>query len=123
MPRRVPRSRLSELLICTKRVSSPASANSRSQKKRAKNPRSSSRLSSSIRKALASGVGTKRMMTSHRHNRGRVWQRELVEAMTKRAQSDKLVAVEISGREMLVVELREQPLHAGRQRVFEPEIG
>src|ERR1700751_3804382 len=61
MPRRVPLSLLNELSICTKRVSRPAAANSRSQNARAKKPRSSSRLSSSMTKAPSSGVGTNRI--------------------------------------------------------------
>src|SRR3981081_2652481 len=122
MPRKVPRSRLRELLICTKWVSSPASPNSRSQKNRAKKPRSSARSSSSITKAPASGVGTKRMMPSRRGGFGCAGQRQPIEAVAQGAQPDELVAVKIGSREAMIVKLRQQPLHARRQRVFEPEI-
>src|SRR6516164_9778390 len=121
MPRRVLLSLLSELLICTKRVSRPAAANSRSQKTRAKKPRSSSRLSSSITKAPSSGVGTKRIGPS-----GGLSLRlagHPVEAMAQGAQPDELVTVEIARRKAVRPVSRQQLLHAGRQCVFEPEIG
>src|SRR5258706_11397485 len=122
MPRKVPRSRLRELLICTKWVSSPASPNSRSQKNRAKKPRSAARLSSAITKAPGGGVGTKRMMPPRRGGFGCAGQRQPIEAVAQGAQPDELVAVEIGSREAMIVKLRQQPLHARRQRVFEPEI-
>src|SRR5256885_400909 len=56
MPRRVPFSRLKEMLHCTKFVSNAWFANSRAQNVRAKNPRESSCGSSSRMKAPDSGV-------------------------------------------------------------------
>src|SRR5215469_1360815 len=121
MPRKVPLSLLSELLICTKRVSSPAEPNSRSQKTRAKKPRSSSRLSSSMTKAPGSCVGTKRISSSGGlalRLRGHP-----VEAMAQGAQPDELVAVEIARRKTMRAVSRQKLFHAGGERVFEPEIG
>src|SRR6516165_2461517 len=121
MPRSVPLSLLSELLICTKRVSRPAAPNSRSQKRRAKKPRSSSRLSSSMTKAPWSGVGTNRIGFS-----GGPSLRPFhhpVEAMAQGAQPDELVAVEITSRKTVRAELRQQLLHTGGERVVEPETG
>src|SRR5437870_3285719 len=121
MPRKVPLSLLSELLICTKRVSSPASVNSRSQNTRAKKPRSSSRLSSSMTTAPASGVGTNRMAPS-----GGLSPRLLrhpVQAMTQGAQPHELLAVEIAGRETVRAVPRQQLFHAGGEGVFESKIG
>src|SRR6516165_1803434 len=121
MPRRVPLSLLSELLICTKRVSRPAAANSRSQKTRAKKPRSSSRLSSSMTKAPASGVGRNRIGLSGRpclqlaHH--------AVEAMAQGAEPDELVAVEIVRRKAVCAVSRQQFLDADGEGVFESEIG
>src|SRR3984893_194622 len=120
MPRKVPLSLLSELLICTKRVSRPASANSRSQKTRAKKPRSSSRLSSSMTAAPASGVGTNRMGPSGCLSLR--LPRPPVEAMTQGAQPHELLAIEIAGRETMRTVPCQQLLHAGGERVFEPEI-
>src|SRR6516162_7103768 len=120
MPRRVPLSLLNELLICTKRASRPAAANSRSQKKRAKKPRSSSRLSSSITKAPSSGVGRNRIGSSGRLS---LWfSGDPVEAMAYSAQPDEPAAVEITRREAVCPVPRQQLLHAGGERVFEPEI-
>src|SRR5262249_39152967 len=121
MPRRVPLSLLSELLICTKRVSRPAAANSRSQKTRAKKPRSSSRLSSSMTKAPSSGVGTKRIGFSGHASPW--WFHHPVEAMAQGTQPDELVAVKVARRKTMRAVSRQQLLHAGRERVFEPEIG
>src|SRR6516225_8865400 len=121
MPRRVPLSLLSELLIWTKRVSRPAAANSRSQKKRAKKPRSSSRLSSSMTKAPASGVGTKRIGSSGRPSLRPF--RHPVEPMTQGAQPNELVAVEITRRKAVCAKPRQQLLHSGGERVVEPELG
>src|SRR5271163_905201 len=121
MPRRVPLSLLSELLICTKRVSRPAAANSRSQKKRAKKPRSSPRLSSSMTKAPSSGVGTKRICPS-----GRLSLRlsgHPVEAMAQGAQAHEPVAIEIARRKAVRAISRQKLLHAGGECVFEPEVG
>ena len=47
------------VLLCTMRIGAPCSANSRSQKVRARNPRSSSWRSTSIRNAPASRAGLK----------------------------------------------------------------
>src|SRR5271166_263452 len=121
MPRKVPLSLLNELLICTKRVSRPAAANSRSQKTRAKKPRSSSRLSSSMTKAPSSGVGTNRIGPSGRLSLGLAG--HPVEAMAQGAQPDELVAVEVSCRKAVRPVSLEQLLHAGGERVFETEIG
>src|SRR6516164_8537819 len=121
MPRRVPLSLLNELLICTKRVSRPAAANSRSQKRRAKKPRSSSRLSSSMTKAPSSGVGTNRIGPSGCLSLGLT--DHSVEAMAKCAQPDELVAVEIACRKAVCTVSRQELLHTGGERVFEPEIG
>src|SRR6516164_9225164 len=111
MPRRVLLSLLSELLICTKRVSRPAAPNSRSQNTRAKKPRSSSRLSSSMTKAPSSGVGTNRISVSG----GLALRRagHLVEAAAQGAQPHKAVAVEVTRREAVRAVSREQLLHAG----------
>src|ERR1700730_13676041 len=121
MPRKVPSSLLSELLICTKRVSRPASANSRSQKTRAKKPRSSSRLSSSMTTAPASGVGTNRIGPSGRFSVR--LPRHPVQAVTQGTQPHELLAVEIAGRETMRAVPCQQLLHAGGERVFEAEIG
>src|SRR6266436_296821 len=120
MPRRVPSSLLSELLICTKRVSRPASANSRSQNRRAKKPRSSSRLSSSMTTAPASGVGTNRIGPSS--GLALRLPGHPVEAMTQGAQPHELLAIEIAGRETVRAVPCQELLHAGGERVFEPEI-
>src|SRR6266436_5616380 len=120
MPRKVPLSLLSELLICTKRVSRLASANSRSQNTRAKKPRSSARLSSSMTTAPASGVGSNRMGTSGRLSLR--LPRHPVEAMTQGAQPHELLAIEIAGRETARAVPCQQLFHAGGERVFEPEI-
>src|SRR6266404_3190123 len=120
MPRKVPLSLLSELLICTKRVSRPASANSRSQNTRAKKPRSSARLSSSMTTAPASGVGSNRMGTSGRLSLR--LPRHPVEAMTQGAQPHELLAIEIAGRETVRAVPCQQLLHAGGERVFELKI-
>src|SRR5437660_3011720 len=120
MPRKVPLSLLSELLICTKRVSRPASPNSRSQNTRAKKPRSSSRLSSSMITAPASGVGTNRIGPSGGHSVR--LPRHPVEAMTQCAQPHELLAVEIARRETVRAVPCQELLHAGGERVFEPEI-
>src|SRR3954464_2223615 len=61
IPLKVPLRELKETLHCATAGSSPCSANSRAQKARAKNPRSSRRSSRPIRKAPGSGVGVKRM--------------------------------------------------------------
>src|SRR5947208_1051618 len=120
MPRKVPLSLLSELLICTKPVSRPASANSRSQNTRAKKPRSSSRLSSSMTTAPASPVGTNRMGPSGRLSR---WlRRHPIEAVTQGAQPHELLAVEIARRETMRAVPCQQLLHAGGERIFEPKI-
>ena len=63
MPRSVPARGFAEAFDCTKRVLSPAAANSSSQKMRANQPRASLRLSSSISTASFSVVGTKRIVT------------------------------------------------------------
>src|SRR5271169_6177502 len=120
MPRRVPLSLLNELLIWTKRVSRPAASNSRSQKKRAKKPRSSSRFSSSITNAPGRGVGTKRMGPSRRLSLG--LSRHPVEAMAQRPQPDELVPVEIARRKAVRSVSRRQLLHAGCEGVFEPGV-
>src|SRR5438132_2736251 len=120
MPRKVPLSLLSELLICTKRVSRPASANSRSQNTRAKKPRSSPRLSSSTTTAPERGVGTNRMAPSGGLSLRLA--RHPVEAMTQGAQPHELLAVEIAGRETMRAVPCQQLLHAGGEGVFEPEI-
>src|SRR6516165_3937089 len=121
MPRKVPLSLLNELLICTKRVSRPATANSRSQNARAKKPRSSSRLSSSMTKAPSSGVGRNRIGPSGRPSLR--LSGHPVEAMAQSAQPDKPVAVEITSRETVRAVSRQELLHAGGERVFEPEVG
>src|SRR6516225_4346226 len=121
MPRKVPRSLLKGLLICTKRVSRPASANSRSQKKRAKKPRSSSRLSSSITKAPGSGVGTKRIGPSRCLSRRLGHQP--VETMAQGAQSHEPIAVEVLSRKPVRAIVRQQLFHAGGECVFQPKIG
>src|SRR6266478_6528190 len=120
MPRNVPLSLLSELLICTKWVSRPASPNSRSQNTRAKNPRSSSRLSSSMTTAPASGDGTNRIGPSG--GLSVRLPRHPVETMTQRTQPHELLAVEIAGRETVCAVPCQEFLHAGGERVFEPEI-
>src|SRR6266404_9971982 len=120
MPRKVPLSLLSELLICTKRVSRPASANSRSQNRRAKKPRSSARLSSSMTRAPASGVGTNRMGPSGRLSLR--LPRHPVEAMAQGAQPHELLAIEIAGRETVRAVPCQQLLHPGGERVFQPKI-
>src|SRR5271166_7202864 len=119
MPRKVPLSLLNELLICTKRVSRPATSNSRSQKNRAKNPRSSSRLSSSMTKAPSSGVRTNRIGPSGRLALG--LSDQPVEAMAQGAQPDEPVAVEIARRKTVRAVSRQELLHAGGECVFEPE--
>src|SRR6266446_2298419 len=116
MPRNVPLSLLSELLICTKWVSRPASPNSRSQNTRAKKPRSSSSMTT----APASGVGTNRIGPSG--GLSLRLPRHPVEAMTQRAQPHELLAVEIAGRETVCAVPCQELLHAGGERVFEPEI-
>src|SRR5207245_5148963 len=116
-PRNVPSSLLSELLICTKWVSRPASPNSRSQNTRAKKPRSSSRLSSSMTTAPASGVGTNRIGPSG--GLSVRLPRHPVEAMTQCAQPHELLAVEIACREILCAVPFQELLHACGVRVFE----
>src|SRR4051812_4621787 len=64
MPRSVPFALLKMMLVCTIRVGSPCSANSRSQYARALKPRSSSMRSWCNRYAPASGSGSKIMIAS-----------------------------------------------------------
>ena len=77
----------SELLIWTKSVASPGSANSFSQKARAKKPRSSPRFSRSIKYAPASG----RLGEDHDFPVST----EEVESILERAEADELVALEV----------------------------
>src|SRR5689334_16791582 len=65
MPRSVPFSALSESFACTKCVARPCAANSFSQKRRAKKPRSSPRFSRSISHAPFSGVSWKIIPASY----------------------------------------------------------
>src|SRR5262249_25614191 len=78
---------------------------------------------SSMTKAPLSGVGTNRIGRSGRLSPGLAPAGHPVEAMTQGAQPDKLLAIEIAHRKTVLPVSRQQLLHSGGQRVFEPKVG
>src|SRR5438477_7633875 len=110
MPRSVPLWALSELLAWTMRFDSPCAANSRSQKARAKKPRSSPCFSRSIRYAPFKGVSVKIIVF--------LVSREPVESVLERAEADEPLALEVRLAEAVFDHLAVELLHAAGQVIL-----